>query len=66
MPMNLRTGDIVRLRKQHPCGGYEWEVIRVGADIGLRCQTCGRRILLPRSKIEKRIKRVLSGDVREA
>ncbi|MBN1640050.1 MAG: DUF951 domain-containing protein [Anaerolineae bacterium] len=62
MPMELRIGDIVRLRKVHPCGGYEWEVVRIGADIGLRCLTCGRRILTPRSKIEKRIKSVRPRD----
>ena len=62
MPIALRIGDVVRLRKKHPCGGFEWEVVRVGADIGLRCLTCGRRILTPRSKIEKRIKTVRAGD----
>ncbi len=36
MPMDLRIGDVVRLRKKHPCGGFEWEIVRVGADIGLR------------------------------
>lgn len=60
MPMDLKIGNIVRLRKQHPCGGFEWEIVRIGADIGLRCLTCGRRILVPRSKIEKRIKKILS------
>ena len=51
-------GDIVRLRKKHPCGGYEWEVVRLGLDIGLVCQGCGRRILLPRSTFNKRLKRI--------
>ena len=60
MPMDLRVGNVVRLRKQHPCGGFEWEIVRIGADIGLRCLTCGRRVLVPRSKIEKRIKKILS------
>ena len=59
MPMKLAVGDVVRLRKQHPCGGYEWQITRVGADIGLRCLTCGRRVLLARSKIEKRIKAIV-------
>ena len=49
-------GDIVRLRKTHPCGSFEWEVVRVGLDIGLVCQGCGRRILLPRSTFNKRLK----------
>lgn len=49
-------GDVVRLRKQHPCGGFEWQVVRLGADIGLVCLTCQRRVLLPRSELEKRVK----------
>ncbi len=52
----MRLGDIVRLRKAHPCGGYEWEVVRLGADIGLRCRGCGRRVLLERRTLEKRLK----------
>ena len=60
MPMKLAVGDTVRLRKPHPCGGFEWCIIRIGADIGLRCLTCGRRVLTPRSKIEKRIKTIVS------
>jgi hypothetical protein len=60
MPMKLRVGDVVRLRKPHPCGSLEWEVVRLGADIGLRCQGCGRRVLLPRSKVERSIKAVVS------
>ena len=58
--MKLAIGDVVRLRKQHPCGGWEWEIVRVGADIGLRCLTCKRRVLLPRSQVEKRIKTIRS------
>jgi hypothetical protein len=53
---DLGMGDRVRLRKPHPCGGYEWLVVRLGADIGLKCLTCGRRVLLSRSEVEKRIK----------
>lgn len=49
-------GDVVRLRKQHPCGSYEWQVTRLGADIGMRCLGCGRRVLLPRRKFEKSVK----------
>ena len=49
-------GDVVRLRKPHPCGGFEWEVVRLGADIGLRCRTCGRRVLLARRVLERRLK----------
>ena len=46
-------GDVVRLRKPHPCGGFEWEVVRLGADIGLRCRGCGRRVLLERRALER-------------
>jgi len=49
-------GDVVRLRKPHPCGGFEWEVVRLGADIGLRCRGCGRRVLLERRVLERRLK----------
>ena len=59
MPMDLRLGDVVRLKKQHPCGSFEWEVTRLGADIGLRCLGCERRVMLVRSKVEKRIKAVV-------
>jgi hypothetical protein len=49
-------GDLLRLRKQHPCGGFDWEVTRLGADIGLKCLKCGRRVLLERAVLEKRLK----------
>jgi hypothetical protein len=60
MPMKLQVGDVVQLRKKHPCGGWEWEITRIGADIGLRCLNCGRRVLLPRSRVEKQIKSVVT------
>ena len=47
--------DVVHLRKAHPCGSYQWQVVRLGADIGLRCLGCGRRILTPRSVLERRM-----------
>ena len=60
MVVDFRLGDVLRLRKAHPCGGFQWEVVRLGADIGLRCLTCGRRVLLERSVLEKRLKAFLS------
>lgn len=51
-------GDILKLRKTHPCGGDEWKVVRLGADIGLECLTCKRRILLPRRELNRRIKQI--------
>lgn len=58
-PIHLEMGDRLRLRKQHPCGNFDWEVVRLGADIGLRCEKCGRRVLLPRSEVERRTKQIL-------
>ena len=57
---DLGLNDRVRLRKPHPCGSYDWRVVRLGADIGLKCEGCGRRVLLPRSEVERRIKQILS------
>jgi hypothetical protein len=59
-PIELRLGDVLRLRKPHPCGSSDFEVVRLGADIGLRCVGCGRRILLARSVLERRIERFVS------
>lgn len=59
-PIPFYLGDIVRLSKPHPCGSYDWEVVRLGADIGIRCQTCQRRVLLPRRTVEKRLKTFVS------
>ena len=53
-------GDVLQLRKAHPCGGFEWEVVRLGADIGLRCRVCRRRLLLERRALEKRLKSFVS------
>lgn len=59
-PLELYLEDVVRLRKPHPCGSYEWTVVRLGADIGLRCHGCGHRVLLPRRTLEKRLKTFVS------
>jgi hypothetical protein len=56
-PIPLYVDDIVQLRKPHPCGGDTWRIVRIGAEIGLRCLTCERRVLLPRAECERRIKR---------
>jgi hypothetical protein len=60
MPIEVHVGDVVRLRKVHPCGSYEWRVVRIGADIGLKCLGCERRVLLPRSTFERRLKAFVS------
>ena len=56
MAVELHIGDSVRLKKVHPCGAYEWEVVRVGADIRIRCHGCDRKVMMPRSDLEKRMK----------
>ena len=58
MIIAVNVGDHVKLRKAHPCGSYDWLVTRIGVDIGLECKTCGRRVLIPRSKFNKRVKAV--------
>jgi hypothetical protein len=59
MTQDIRLDDLVRLRKPHPCGSYEWRVVRIGADIGLKCQVCGRRVLMDRRTFNKRVKAVI-------
>lgn len=60
MVPDVHIGDIVRLKKVHPCGGYEWQVVRLGADIGIKCLKCGRRVLLERQVFERRVREVIS------
>ena len=57
---DLQLNDVVRLRKPHPCGSYEWTVTRLGADIGLECKGCGHRVMLTRRELMRRVKTVLS------
>ena len=56
--LDVQVGDTVRLRKAHPCGGDTWQVTRIGTDIGLRCLTCGRTILLRRMLFRRRLRMV--------
>lgn len=58
MPMDVRVGDVVELKKQHPCGSSDWMVLRVGMDFKLRCNGCGHELMVPRSKAEKAIKKI--------
>lgn len=53
--LELLLGDVVRLRRRHPCGGDTWQIDRLGADIGLRCGTCGRHVLVERRTLERRL-----------
>ena len=59
MPMDIHVGDVLELKKQHPCGSKIWTIHRVGMDIKLRCEGCGHELMLPRRKAEKAIKRIL-------
>ncbi len=59
MPMKLFIGDVVELKKQHPCGGYAWEILRTGMDFRIKCATCGHSLMIPRVKLEKSIKKVV-------
>ena len=58
--MDLKLHQLVELKKTHPCGSRNWEVLRVGMDVKRRCQGCGHEVMAPRRKIEKSIKRILS------
>ncbi len=55
--LKLTVGDVVRTRKAHPCGSDQWEIVRLGADVRIRCVGCGRSVLMPRVKLERRIRR---------
>ncbi|MCZ2127935.1 MAG: DUF951 domain-containing protein [Anaerolineales bacterium] len=63
---DLQMKDRLRLQKPHPCGSYEWIVVRLGADIGLECQGCGHRVMLARRELTKRMKANLSQQERDA
>lgn len=56
----IRLGDVVRMRKPHPCGSYQWEVVRLGADIGIHCSGCGRRVLMPRRDFLRQVKTLIA------
>ena len=58
--ISIAPGDRVELRKAHPCGSHEWTVTRTGADIGLQCEGCGRRVMLDREEFERRTRKILT------
>lgn len=57
--MEINVGDILKLKKAHPCGSHEWEVLRVGADFRIKCKGCGHQIMIARRLLEKNIKEIL-------
>jgi hypothetical protein len=61
--MEIQVGKRVQMRKPHPCGSDEWIIYRIGADIGIRCAGCDRRVMLPRAQFKKQMKRLLDGEI---
>ena len=57
--MDIQIGDIVTLKKQHPCGSKEWEVLRVGMDFRLKCRGCDHQVMIPRKQVEKNIRQIV-------
>ena len=64
--MDIQLGDIARMRKAHPCGSTDWEVIRVGADIKIKCLGCARIVMLERPAFEKRLKKIMMHEAEAA
>ena len=58
MPMDIRVGDVLTMKKAHPCGEKRWQVLRIGADFKLRCLCCGHEVMGPRSKFERTIREI--------
>ncbi len=56
--MDIKVGNVVRLKKKHPCGSSEWEVLRIGADFRLKCLGCGHQIMIARKLVEKNVKEI--------
>jgi hypothetical protein len=60
--MDINVGDILKLKKQHPCGSHEWEVLRAGADFRIKCTGCGRQVMIARKLLEKNVKSIIEKD----
>jgi hypothetical protein len=65
MIKSFNLGDIVQTRKEHPCGSSEWEIIRLGADIKIKCTGCGRIVMIERPQFEKAVKKIVKSNVKE-
>lgn len=63
--MKFNIGDVVKLKKTHPCSGDEWEIYRVGMDFGIKCLGCGRKVMIPRPKFEKSVKKIIKTTAEE-
>lgn len=65
--MDIQVGDVVTLKKQHPCGSKEWEVLRTGMDFRLKCRGCDHQVMIPRKQVEKNIRQInMDGRVNES
>jgi len=64
-PMDIRLNDILVMKKPHPCGNNEWEILRIGADFRIKCCKCGHLVMLPRPKFEKGVKKIIKSAVAE-
>lgn len=60
--MDVRVGDIIEMKKQHPCGAKQFDVLRVGMDFKIKCKGCGHEVMTPRNKIEKNIKKIIRSE----
>ena len=60
--MDIRVGDVLTMKKPHPCGSRDWEVLRVGADFRLRCRGCGHEVMGPRAKFERNVRAVMRAE----
>ena len=56
--IEFHTGDVVKMKKKHPCGSFEWEILRVGADFRLKCMGCGHQVMMKRTLVEKSLKEI--------
>jgi hypothetical protein len=57
--MDIQIGDVLKLKKQHPCGSNKWEVLRIGMDFRLKCEGCGHQIMIPRKQVEKNVRQLI-------
>ena len=60
MPLDLRIDDVLTLKQPHACGANAWRIYRLGADIGLKCEQCGRAVMLPRVRLDRRVRQITS------
>jgi hypothetical protein len=60
--MDINVGDTLKLKKPHPCGSHDWEVLRTGADFRIKCMGCGRQVMIARKLLEKNVKSIIEKD----